>query len=175
MKPAEKAHMKFIAATLVMFMLAADASAGIRIDIELSQPESFLDLKMPDATSAESQAQFVSVIEKELARLLESRVSGDYELRIVFEQVDLAGRITAPLGMPQQDIRVVDDMAPARLEFSYRLTRPGNILIRQGNEDLRDYVRPTDAYGRGRNRQLHVERRMMAEWLKRVIIPAATP
>lgn len=149
--------------TIAVLMLSAvPANADVRID--LSEPEQFLDLKMPDMSIAGAQEQFIRTMEQELAGLIEKSFDRDKSLHVVFEQVDLAGHIESMRGRQAREIRIVKTMDPLRLKFSYTLTNADASVLAQGSEDLNTFISQSDMYGRGKNRELFFERRVMREW-----------
>jgi hypothetical protein len=157
---------KNILKLVLLATILSTAAANADVVIDLQDPGSFLDLKIPDVTSLKSQEQFIRSMQKELTKLADEYLDKDQCLYITFENIDLAGRLEPMAGKLNQEVRVVKTMDPIRLKFSYRLNGAKNTLIRQGSADLRDFVRQTDMYGRGRYKTLYFERRMMEGWFR---------
>jgi hypothetical protein len=153
---------KTVFAFAVLMASAALANAEVRVD--LLAPERFLDLKMPDMSIASGQEQFIRSMEQELAALIEKTFDRDKSLHVVFEQVDLAGHIEPMRGRQAREIRVVKTMDPLRLKFSYSLSDLNGNVSEQGSEDIKIFISQADMYGKGKNRELFFERRMMREW-----------
>jgi hypothetical protein len=144
--------------------MASAALANAEVRVDLSAPERFLDLKMPDMSIASGQEQFIRSMEQELAALVEDSFDHGKSLRVVFEQVDLAGHIEPMRGRQAREVRIVTTMDPLRLKFSYTLTNADASVLAQGSEDLNTFISQSDMYGKGKNRELFFERRMMREW-----------
>jgi Protein of unknown function (DUF3016) len=157
---------KSISILVLLATIMSSGTVNADIAIELQNPGSFLDLKMPDVTSSKGQEQFIRSMTKELAGLTDEYLENNQRLHITFENIDLAGRIEPMRGMQNQELRVVKTMDPIRLTFSYQLIGAENTLIKEGSADLRDFVRQTDMYGRGRYKTLYFERRMMEGWFR---------
>lgn len=154
---------------LIIGLLSSPVALG-DIQLELSAPDQFLDLKMPEASAAKGQEQFIRAMKRELSGLSEKHLGDKQELKITFEQVDLAGHIAPMVGRTSQETRVINSLDPVRLRFTYQVTGVDGTIERTGSEDLKHFVTQTDMRGRNRNRELFLERRMMHEWFVRTFV-----
>lgn len=138
----------------------------LEVSIEWVRPEDYLDVRLSGRSREDSlaviQETFRQVLQRETKRLPEGS-----QLNIRFTAVDLAGWI--PPGR-LDDVRVVSESHPARLEFDYsfKTKNNGSPQEQTGHESLTSFgdLRASDST---RNQALGIESKLLRDWIRTLV------
>lgn len=149
----------------VVLFGAPSAMAKPTVEVVFDHPEKFTDIK--DSFMATDKGQQANL--DEIKAFIEQRaerylVEGE-KFTITFTEIDLAGDFEPQRGPSAENIRVIKDIYPPRLDFTYKLTDANNVVLKEGKEKLRDMsfqmrLNPINA-----NDQLPYEKSMLGDWL----------
>lgn len=155
----------------IAVLVFASAASGESVDktdsetvsIEYVDPEKFTDLESTSSTKKNTRADFARSISKELTRRLRASFGEDARLDLVITDVDLAGRIN-PASF--HDVRVLREVWPPKMEFSYKLTDADGTVISEGEKRLVDLGYLGFSISGSRHDRFHYEREMVKDWLR---------
>ncbi|WP_076412060.1 DUF3016 domain-containing protein [Shewanella sp. UCD-KL12] len=139
------------------------------VKITWQDPKSFRDVKAAsDIQSRYEQRTFESLtksLDKEASKLLKP----EQKLEMIVTDLDLAGDVRPTFGATMNDIRVIKDIYPPRITFSYSILE-GDKVIMVGDEKLTDmgFMHTT---GRMNDKPLRFEEKLLADWLKKTVEP----
>jgi hypothetical protein len=74
--------------------------------------------------------------------------------------VDLAGEART------SDVRIIRDLFPPRVEFSYKLLDAGNNVMGEGKENIRNLSFLTNSSLRHRHEAFGYEKQLLEDWFK---------
>ena len=148
-----------LAATLAGLAAAAPAATA---RIEFEKPESFTDAgrPRPGADRGESLGPLRDHLVREIAR----RLPADQSLHVWITDVDLAGDFE-PTQHYYNEVRIVKDRYPPRIELRFRLVRADGSSVREGTRTLRDTAFLMHG-SPDRQDALRYEKAMIDRWLE---------
>lgn len=139
------------------------------VTIVWQNPQNFRDIK----SSGELQSRYekrlfetlTTNINKEAVKLLKPT----QKLELIVTDVDLAGDMRPTFGASANDLRVVKDIYPPRMTFSYQVFDNGYLII-AGDERLSDIGFLTGIPPQN-GRSFIYETQMLTDWLAKTIAP----
>ncbi len=93
------------------------------------------------------------------------------QLQVTINDIKLAGDYEPWRGPNFQDIRIMKDLYPPRIDLHYRLLAADGSVIREGSNKLRDmaYLQRTVPFN---NDELRYDKRLLDDWLNREFVRA---
>ena len=143
--------------------LAADEA---RATVNFENPEKFSDLKDSMTGTDKGREYYL----KEIRKLIEEqaqRLPVGQKLTITFTDIDMAGDYL-PAMASGHDVRVVKDIYPPRMKFTYRITDAADAVVNEGQENLTD-LDFMHTPGLDRNDTLFYEKALLRDWLRGVL------
>jgi len=150
--------------SLVAFLLAGSSCLADQVQVEWQNPEDWRDFKNPSVRQDDAIRIYLPRLEEHLNKKAALCLPEGYQLKMVVEEIDLAGEYE-PWRMPNWDeVRVVKGIYPPRMIFTWVL------YDAEGNEVLSGEKRLIDMGFDFRTRSfnndsLFYEKRMMTDWL----------
>lgn len=147
-------------------LLGAPAlTAKPTVQIIFDHPENFTDVKDGFSPTDKGVQANLDIIKDYLEQHAARYLSDGQTLTITFTNIDLAGDFEPQHGPEAQDVRVIKDIYPPRLDFSYKLVDANNAVLKEGQEKLRDLgfqmrLNPINA-----SEQFPYEKDMLNDWL----------
>jgi hypothetical protein len=128
------------------------------------EPEKFSDLQRSGLTAAKSRDVLLPVIDQFVQQEAARSLPAGWQLSLEFLEIDQAGRIPPTR---HDEVRVISDNLPARLEFQYALRDPSGRVLKSGRESLSGQARDTPAHTQNPE-ELAVEKRLLRDWIRRL-------
>jgi hypothetical protein len=150
-----------------LLALALAASAGPARDataeVEYVKPESFTDTGR--RFDQREHAANLDALKRHLVESAARQLPADQTLAVTVTDVDLAGAYE-PWQMAHNEIRIVKDIYPPRIELHFRLARADGSVVKEGDRTLRDsaFLMSGNPYAAD---ALRYEKAMLDEWLGR--------
>ena len=118
--------------------LSAAPKGSERVQVIYFEPERFTDVKDSWMGSDKARDDILDQLKTHIQERA-GRVLGDgQKLVITFTDIDLAGDFEPGRSARTQDIRIVKDIYPPRMSFSFKLTDANGEVLKQGERNLRD-------------------------------------
>ncbi|TCN90634.1 DUF3016 domain-containing protein [Shewanella fodinae] len=141
-----------------------------KVKIEWQSPDKYTDIR----TATEVQKRYEQRMFEELTKALDKAsakaLKGKEKLELVVTDVDLAGDLRPTFGQAStSDIRIVKDIYPPRINFSYRVL-DGDQVIMVGSEKLRD-MRFMDRISNIDNSSFRYEKALLSDWFENTVAP----
>lgn len=161
-------------------MLTASASAadeavanpvtenGI-VKVEWQDPKSFRDVKATSGIQSRFENRTFKELTKNLNKEAAKVLKPNQTLEMVVTDLDLAGDVKPTFGATMNDLRVVKDIYPPRITFSYKVTEGEQVII-AGNEKLTDLGFMNTIY-KANDQSNRYENALLTSWLKDTIKP----
>lgn len=143
----------------------SEEASTSKVAIKYVEPETFTDLESTYGTKAKARRAFMHAIEEEMEKRLRQAFGEEARLEMSVTNVDLAGRIDPVSHHP---VRVLKDVWPPRMEFTYRIFDADGQIIAEGEKRLVDLGYIGFSIGHGRREAFHYEREMLKDWLRSV-------
>ncbi|MCU8070886.1 DUF3016 domain-containing protein [Shewanella sp. SM32] len=139
------------------------------VKIVWQSPKDYRDIK----SSGELQSRYekrlfetlTENINKEAAKILKQ----NQKLEMTITDVDLAGDMRPTFGATANDLRIIKDIYPPRMTFSYQVMENDKVII-AGDEKLSN-MGFMDGIQSLNDKPFMYETKMLTEWLKKTIAP----
>ncbi|GIU16230.1 hypothetical protein TUM4644_00060 [Shewanella colwelliana] len=139
------------------------------VKITWQDVDSYRDVKAVSDIQSRYEKRTFETLTKNLNKEAAKHFKPNQTLEMVVTDVDLAGDVRPTFGATTNDLRVIKDLYPPRMTFSYKVL-DGDQVIVAGDEKLTDmsFMHTT---GIRSDKPLSYESKMLADWLKKSITP----
>jgi len=122
----------------VVGVRAADSKAAPRATVTFVNPDKFTDAADGQRGSDYGRDGNLAELKTYIERKASSYVPEGQRLEVTITDVDLAGEIE-PWRSPQmQDVRIIKEIYPPRIDLSYKLINASGAVVKEGTHQLRD-------------------------------------
>ncbi|MCL1146496.1 DUF3016 domain-containing protein [Shewanella marinintestina] len=139
------------------------------VKVEWQDPSSFRDIRAASDIQSRFEKrtfdQITKNLNKEASRILEP----EQKLELVVTDLDLAGDVRPTFGATPNDLRVVKDIYPPRITFSYKVLE-GDKVIMAGDEKLTD-MGFMYSINKMNDKPYRYENALLTSWLKKTVAP----
>lgn len=139
------------------------------VKITWQKVDNFRDVKAVGDIQSRYELRTFETLTKSLNKTASKAFKPNQKLEMVVTDVDLAGDVRPTFGATPNDIRVVKDLYPPRMTFSYKVLEGEQVIV-AGDEKLRD-MGFMQTVGVTNDKPLRYEIKMLDEWLKKSILP----
>lgn len=139
------------------------------VKITWQSPDKYTDIKSSGELQSRYEQRAFESMTKQLNKLADKVLTNGEKLELTVTNVDLAGDVRPTFGAGPNDIRVLKDIYPPRIAFSYRLIK-GDKVVLSGEEKLKDMnylggIQPL------RQESFMYENQMLKQWFNRTFAP----
>lgn len=154
-------------AGLTVPLSAADAPANSPVEVTFVEPEKFTDLKDSYGATERINEAYLRQLKEHLQRVGAKRLAPGQRLVVRITDIDMAGDFE-PWRSPQfQDVRIVKDIYPPRIDLTFQLLDANGTVIAEGERELRDLAFNMRSTGLPSNDTLRHEKALLDDWLRR--------
>lgn len=153
----------------VMFAGAAVVQAKPNVEILFDHPENFTDIKDSYMPTDKGEQANLDEIRDYLVDKASRYLRDGQTLTITFTNIDLAGDFEPQRGPDAADIRVIKDIYPPRLDFTYKVVDAHNKVLKEGKEQLRDMNFLTRTNPINDRDTMPWEKDMLSDWLRSML------
>ncbi|MEO6246483.1 MAG: DUF3016 domain-containing protein [Opitutaceae bacterium] len=164
MKTTHLLLMSALALGPVLAMNAAENRVIARAEVIFFEPTKFTDVR----DRAMGDASLNTYLEQLRDHVLEQakyHVPEGHLLRITITDVDMAGDFEPWLGPRWDDVRIVKDIYPPRINLTFRLTDAAGTVVKEGKRELRDLAFMMKITAGFRSDPLRHEKALLDDWL----------
>lgn len=156
--------MKHIKSFILIGLIAGSALAAQKVEVDFVDTEDFTDFTSTPRQSAEVQQRYIQELTQHLERRLTKRLAPGQVIHLVVTDIDMAGEFEPWRTGGFDDVRVVKNLYPPRIDLSYRLTDAEGNVLRESDCKLRDLsfmysVDPRDSD------PLRHEKELISDWI----------
>ena len=151
--------------------LAKDAGAPA-VHVDWSDPATLSEVREDTCRSRTRPGEWLGPLARYLQRRAGSRLAAGQQLAITITDIRRAGACEPWRGPQMDDVRVIKNLYPPRIDLRYTLSAADGSVVRSGEARLRDNA----FLSRGtmsRDDPLRYEKRMLDDWLRRTFPPGA--
>lgn len=113
------------------------AGGGGTVEVVYDNPDNFTDMTRRDLPQGADQG-YLRELERHIERVGQNQISEGQMLTVTIHDVDMAGDFEPQRGPDFNDIRIVKEIYPPRIDLSFRLTDSSGAVIAEGDRQLRD-------------------------------------
>lgn len=139
------------------------------VKITWQDVDSYRDVKAVGDIQSRYELRVFETLTKNLNKSAEKTLKPTQKLEMVVTDLDLAGDVRPTFGATPNDIRLIEDIYPPRMTFSYQVLEGDQVII-AGDEKLRD-MSFMHTVGTMNDRLLRYESKMLSNWLKKSVEP----
>ncbi|MBN8480466.1 MAG: DUF3016 domain-containing protein [Xanthomonadales bacterium] len=144
---------------------AADGEAP-RITVAWPDVATLSETKEAHGRGWQRGQAWLEALRKQVVRTAERTLAPDERLDVTFTDIKLAGSFEPWRGPQFDDVRIVKDIYPPRIDLRFVLRSGDGQVIAEGERTLRDPGFLTRSIANA-NDPLRYEKRMLDEWLRR--------
>ncbi|HEX2101696.1 MAG TPA: DUF3016 domain-containing protein [Candidatus Synoicihabitans sp.] len=149
------------------FPLVAADSAPSTVEVVYVDQDKFTDVKDRYGANERANPGYLRELKSHVERTAARRLNEGQKLTITITDIDMAGDFE-PWRSPQfQDVRIVKDIYPPRVNLSFRLTDAAGAVIAEGERELRDLSFNMRAPTVPTNDPLRHEKALLDDWLRK--------
>jgi len=161
---------KLLIATLlglapVLALRAAETRTDARADVMFFEPLKFTDVKDSYMGDYE-RTTYLDQIRDHVIEQAKYYVPEGYHLSVTFTDIDMAGDFEPWRGPRWDDVRIVKDIYPPRIQLSFRLTDAQGNVVKQGKRDLKDLAFLMKITMSFRDDSVRHEKALLDDWLR---------
>ncbi|HEY7871149.1 MAG TPA: DUF3016 domain-containing protein [Rudaea sp.] len=155
--------------TVLLFLFAASAFAEVadtaRIHVKWAPNDQLTEVRQNSQNRGYMQpAQWQKTLGDYLRQRAERLLPADQHLDVGIDDIKLAGAFEPWRGPNFQDVRILKDIYPPRIDLHFRLLDANGATLREGSAKLRDlgylqHAAPND------NDPLRYDKRLLGDWL----------
>lgn len=147
------------------------ATTNPKVKVEFVNLEKFSDVRDSYMPTEKGQAANAETIRQYIVQQASQYVPDGYTLDVSITNIDMAGDFE-PWGKPgADDVRIVKDIYPPRIDLSFKLTDSAGKVVKEGTRELRDLnflmkinIRTSDPFRH--------EKSLIDDWVKKDLKPA---
>lgn len=145
---------------------AAPAQADTRAEVAFLEPSKFTDVRDSHMGSDPERTGYLEQLREHIVARARYHVPAGHRLSVTFTDIDMAGDFEPWHGPRWDDIRVVKDIYPPRMELAFRLVDAEGNVVKEGRRELRDLAFMMKINMAGRSDPLRHEKALLDDWLR---------
>lgn len=153
---------------------AADAKdADARVQVAFDHPDKFTDIRDAYMPTDKGKAANLDGIRQYVEERAPRYLADGQKLEVTFTDIDLAGDFEPWHGAGADDVRIVKDIYPPRMDLSYKVTDAAGKVVKEGKRQLRDLAFMMNLSLR-RDDPLRYEKELLDRWMRDDLKPGVT-
>lgn len=159
-----------IAGAGVSFAAPPADQASSKVKVAFEKPENFTDIRH-SSSMTDTDLGYLELLKEHIVQRAPAYLAEGQVLTMTFTDVDLAGDFEPWRGPDFDRVRIVKDIYPPRLVFTYKVTDAAGAVVKEGSERLVElgfqiHGSPTNAQD-----ALRYEKVMIDNWLRNTMGP----
>jgi hypothetical protein len=152
---------------LLCIYIAPTLAAEIKVDYVEPQG-GYTDFSVDGRHTPRARAALEAEITEYVQRLATRHLPAKAQLELTFNDIDLAGAYE-PWRPRLDNVRIIRDVYPPRLQLSYGLRDASGALVKQGSTQLTDLNFLRRVYTQPASDRLRFEKRLLREWFQQTL------
>lgn len=151
---------------------AEPAKAASKVEVLFAKaPDKYVDVRDGFSASEKGQAANLDSLKQYIEQRGNELVADGQKLTVTLTEVDLAGDFEPWRDPAMNDVRVVKDIYPPRIDLEFKLTGADGKVIKEGKRELRDLAFMMKLSIQ-RDDPFRHEKQLLNDWLTRELKPA---
>ncbi|MBX3750793.1 MAG: DUF3016 domain-containing protein [Opitutaceae bacterium] len=146
---------------------AESAKAASKVEVLFAKaPDKYVDVRDGFSASEKGQAANLDSLKQYIEERGNELVADGQKLTVTLTEVDLAGDFEPWRDPAMNDVRIVKDIYPPRIDLEFKLTGADGKVIKEGKRELRDlaFMMKLSIH---RDDPFRHEKQLLNEWLTR--------
>ena len=136
-----------------------------RAEVNFFEPTKFTDVK--DSFGGDHErTTYLEQIREHIFQQVRHYVPEGHKLAVTITDIDMAGDFEPWRGFRWDDIRVVKDIYPPRIDLAFQLTDAQGNVVKEGKRSLRDLAFMMKLSGVSQNDAVRHEKALLDDWLR---------
>ncbi len=154
-------------------ILAAESvKPAAKIEVIFVKPaDQYVDVRDGFSASEKGQAANLDTLKQHIEQRADALVPAGQKLTVTLTEVDLAGDFEPWHNPDMNDVRIVKDIYPPRIDLEFKLTDAGGKVVKEGKRELRDLAFMMKL-SIDRDDPFRHEKAMLNDWLRTEFRPA---
>lgn len=144
---------------------AADAP-GKTVNVVFNDPEKFTDVKTSSMDYEKDREAILARLKEYIQERAPKYMAGGQTLSITINDVDMAGDFEPWYGPRVQDIRIIKDIYPPRIDLDFNLVDAAGKTLAEGTRQLRGLNFMTTTMSIPSDDNLRHEKTLLNDWLE---------
>ena len=144
------------------------AADEVRATVNFGDSEKFTDVKDSSSGTDKGRDYYLKEIRKLIEEEANRLLPAGQKLTLTFTDIDLAGDYL-PSMRTGHDIRVMKDIYPPRMKFSFQITDAAGAVVKEGAEAISDTNYLNNIGIVGRSDELYYDKTLLRDWLRRAL------
>lgn len=140
-------------------------SGEVRVAVNFQDPAKFTDVRDSDMGDYE-RTTYLDSLREHLIEKARPLIPEGSKLTVTFTDIDMAGDFEPWRGPRFGDIRIVKDIYPPRLVFTFQVTDAAGRVVKEGKRDLRDLAFLSKINMSFRDDPVRHEKGLLDDWLR---------
>ena len=154
----------------VAFAAHAEPSAPTRVNVTWPEPATLSEVKEAHGRGWQRGEAWLVDLRKHLVRHADRVLPAGERLDVTFTDIKLAGSFEPWRGPQFDDVRIVKDIYPPRIDLRFTVTSADGNVVAEGERTLRDPGFLTRNIANASD-PLRYEKRLLDDWLRREFDP----
>ncbi|AWI08414.1 DUF3016 domain-containing protein [Ereboglobus luteus] len=155
----------FAACTTTSEKTQTAADANKTVNVVFNKPEKFTDVKTSSMDSEKDRESLLEQIKEYIQERAPRHMAEGQTLSITINDFDMAGDYEPWRGLHMQDVRIIKDIYPPRIDLEFKLTDSKGAVLSEGTRQLRDLNFMMMTPGIPSNDSLRHEKNLINNWL----------
>jgi hypothetical protein len=151
---------------LALFTGLLSAEPASAITVKFVDADQFTDFSDSYSFPDSGRSQYSETLIKYLSERAARKLPKGWRLEVVVTDVDMAGEFEPWRMSSSQDVRIVKDLYPPRIDLSFRIWNSAGTVVAEGNRKLRDMGFMFSARMLDSDPLKH-EKRLLDRWISR--------
>ncbi len=145
---------------------ATPAPDDARAEVVFFEPEKFTDVKDSYMSSDVRRTTYLEQLRDHILDQSKYRVPAGYKLQVKITDIDMAGDFEPWRGPQFDDIRIIKDIYPPRIDLAFRLIDPQGNVVKEGKRELRDTAFLMRITMGTQTDSLRHEKQLLDDWMR---------
>ncbi|NKF49395.1 DUF3016 domain-containing protein [Shewanella sp. WXL01] len=139
------------------------------VKIEWQNPKKFRDIKTSNERQSRFEARLFETLTKNLDKEVTKTLKPNQKLEMQVSNLDLAGDMRPTFGATTGDLRIIKDLYPPRMTFTYQVLEGDKVVV-AGDEKLVDMTFMNNVRNRN-HKPFQYETVMLKNWFNKTVAP----
>lgn len=149
-----------------MLAVGGPAAGHDRAEVNFFEPEKFTDVKGGHMDTDVHRTGFLEQLRDHVLTQAQRLVPPGLHLAVTFTDIDMAGDFEPWHGPRWDDVRIVKDIYPPRINLSFRVVDAEGNIVKEGRRELRDLAFLMKITLGSQQDPLRHEKALIDDWLR---------
>ncbi len=118
---------------------AETAKSNAKVEVLFAKPaDQYTDIRDGSMPSEKGQAANLEALKQHIEQRAAKLIPDGQKLTVTLADVDMAGEFEPWRGAGADDVRIVKDIYPPRIDLEFKLTDAAGQIVKEGKKQLRD-------------------------------------